>query len=51
VYGSSTIAWHVSWAKPPPTRSSSATCHCTSPIRHEHGSCICRPARSTTETT
>jgi hypothetical protein len=32
-------------------RSSSATCRCTSPIRHKRGSSICRPARSTTGTT
>jgi hypothetical protein len=48
VYGSTTIAWHVSWAEPPPMRSSSATCRCTSPNRHECGSSICQPARSTT---
>jgi hypothetical protein len=48
VYGSTTIAWHASWAEPPPMRSSSATCRYTSPIRCERGSSICRPARSTT---
>jgi hypothetical protein len=45
VYGSTSTAWHVSWAEPPPTRISSATCRCTSPTRREHGSSTCRPAR------
>jgi hypothetical protein len=45
VYGSMTTTWHVSWAEPPPTRSSSATCRCTSPTRRERGSSTCRPAR------
>jgi hypothetical protein len=30
-YGSTTTAWHASWVQPPPPRSSSATCRCTSP--------------------
>jgi hypothetical protein len=46
VYGSTTTAWHVSWAEPPLTRSSSATCRCTSPTQREHGSSTCQPARS-----
>jgi hypothetical protein len=33
VCGSTTIAWHASWAEPPPMRSSSATCRCTSQTR------------------
>jgi hypothetical protein len=48
VYGSTTTAWHVNWAEPPPTRSSSATCRCTSLTRHGRGSSIYRPARYTT---
>jgi hypothetical protein len=31
-YGSTTTAWHASWAEPPTTSSSSATCRCTSQI-------------------
>jgi hypothetical protein len=30
--------WHASWAEPPPTRSSSATCRCTSRTRPRRGS-------------
>jgi hypothetical protein len=41
------IAWHASWVGPPPTKSSSATCRCTSPTRHECGSSTCRLARFT----
>jgi hypothetical protein len=47
-YGSTTTAWRASWAGPPPTKSSSATCRCTSPTRRGRGLSICRPARSTT---
>jgi hypothetical protein len=47
-YGSMTTAWHASRAEPPPTRSSSVTCPCTSPTRRGRGLNICRPARSTT---
>jgi hypothetical protein len=48
--GSTTTAWHVSWAEPPLTKSPSATCRCTSPTRHKRGLSIYRPARYTTGT-
>jgi hypothetical protein len=51
VCGSVTIAWHARWAEPPPTRSSSATCRCTSQTRRGRGSSTCWPVRSTTGTT
>jgi hypothetical protein len=51
VCDSTTIAWRANWAGPPPTRSSSATCRCTSQTRRGRGSSTCRPARSTTGTT
>jgi hypothetical protein len=51
VYGSTTTTWRASWAEPPPTRSSSATCRCTSPTQHGRGSSTCQPARFTTGTT
>jgi hypothetical protein len=51
VYGLTTIAWHASWAEPPPTRSSSSTYHYTSLTRRGRGSSTCRPVRFTTGTT
>jgi hypothetical protein len=50
VCGSTTIIWRASWAEPPPTRPSSATCRCTSRIWCGRGSSTCRPVRSTTGT-
>jgi hypothetical protein len=47
VCGSTTTAWLASWAGPPATRSSSATCPCTSAMRPGHGSSTCPPAKST----
>jgi hypothetical protein len=49
-YGSMTTAWRASWAEPPPTRSSSVTYPCTSPIRRGRGSSTCRPAKFITGT-
>jgi hypothetical protein len=51
VCGLTTIVWHASWAEPPPTRSSSTTCRCTSQTRRGRGSSTCHPVRSTTGTT
>jgi hypothetical protein len=48
VYGSTTTAWHASWAEPPPTRSSYATCRSNSPTQRGRGSSTCRLVRSTT---
>jgi hypothetical protein len=51
VCGSTTTTWCASWAEPPTTRSSSATCRCTSPTGRGRGSSTCRPTRFTTGTT
>jgi hypothetical protein len=51
VCGSTTTAWRASWAAPPPTRSSFATCHCTSRTRPGRGSSTYRQTISTTGTT
>jgi hypothetical protein len=45
--GSTTTAWRASWAGPPATRSSYATCPCTSAMQPGRGSSTCPPARST----
>jgi hypothetical protein len=48
--GSTTTVWLVSWAGPPATRSSSATCPCILATRPGRGSSTCPLARSTTGT-